>query len=106
MDIPVAFAGSATIVFLVGFGVFLYPWLLARPYGVFVVAALTVALTALFYVFDNPAGSDTVSSAGLGLIWALLPVGTGLLVKRIRDRAAMAGKDASASEDVRGDANG
>jgi hypothetical protein len=86
MDIPVNIAGSLTILFLVVFGVFLYPWLLKRRGGALAVGALTVLLMVLFYLFDDPIGVETSTSAVLAIIWALLPLATGLLVRYMQNK--------------------
>jgi hypothetical protein len=86
MDIPVGLAGTLTILFLVSFGVFLFPWLLKRRGGTFMVIGLTALLAVLFYLFDASSGVQSGTSAALALIWALLPLGTGLLVKRLQGR--------------------
>ncbi|HYS12277.1 MAG TPA: hypothetical protein VEN28_03120 [Burkholderiaceae bacterium] len=88
MDISVNLAGSLTILFLVGFGMFLYPWLLKRRGGVLVVAALTAMLTVLFYLFDDPTGVETSTSGALALVWALLPLAAGLVVKSLQSKGA------------------
>jgi hypothetical protein len=88
MDISVNLAGSLTILFLVGFGMFLYPWLLKRRGGVLVVAVLTAMLTVLFYLFDDPIGVETSTSGALALVWALLPLAAGLVVKSLQSKGA------------------
>jgi len=80
MGIPAKLSGSITIVLLVALGVFVYPWLLKRRGGAIVVGALTVMLTGLFYLFDDPRGVESTTSVALAVVWALLPLGTGLLV--------------------------
>jgi hypothetical protein len=92
MDVPTGLAGSVTIICLVGLGIFLYPWLLARRGGALVVLALTAGLTALFYLFDNAAGTEAATAAGLALLWALAPVGTALIVKRGQGRKQASGR--------------
>jgi hypothetical protein len=83
MDVPVKLGGSVTIVVLVVFGIFLYPWLLKHRGGALAVVALTAALTALFHRFDR---SD--ASFVLAFIWASLPALTGFLVHYFRTRGA------------------
>lgn len=51
--IPTALSGPITIGLIVILGVFVYPWLLARPRGPIIVAASTVALAALFVAFES-----------------------------------------------------
>ena len=87
MDVPVGLAGTLTILFLVAFGVFIYPWLLKRRGGAAVVAVLTVTLAGLFYFFDDRDAVDTGTSIGLAVLWALLPVGTGVFVKRLQTKS-------------------
>jgi hypothetical protein len=86
MTVPVGLAGALTILFLVGFGIFLYPWLFKRRGGFLVVAVLTVLLTLLFYFFDDSLGVETGTAATFAVIWALLPVLTGLLVHYFQRR--------------------
>lgn len=90
MDVPVGLAGTLTILFLVTFGVFFYPWLLKRRGGKLVVAVLSVLLAALFYLFDDPDGVDTSTSVGLAVFWALLPVATGIFVWRLQTKGSSA----------------
>jgi len=80
MSIPTPLAGAITIVFLVAFGTFIYPVLFRRRGGFLVVAALTIGLAVLFYAFDAGTGTAPQTSALLAVIWALLPVATGLAV--------------------------
>ena len=83
---PINLAGALTILFLVGFGIFLYPWLLKRRGGLPIVLLLTAALATMFYFFDEASGVESGTSRLLGLIWALLPLGTGFLVKYAQQR--------------------
>jgi len=59
-------SGPVTIVLIVILGVFVYPWLLARPRGLIIVAAATVALAALFVAFES-------GNAGFGSLRLLAP---------------------------------
>jgi len=86
MNVPVIVAGTLTITFLVGFGVFLYPWLLRRRGGPLIVGAITVVLAALFYFFDNPNSAESTTSGVLAVVLAVLPLLTGLLVKYTQDK--------------------
>jgi len=86
MNVPVIVAGTLTITFLVGFGVFLYPWLLRRRGGLLIVGAITVVLAALFYFFDNPNSAESTTSGVLAVVLAVLPLLTGLLVKYTQDK--------------------
>lgn len=84
-EVPNAVAGAVTIAALVGFGVFLYPWLLARRGGAVAVAAISAALAALFFLFDRGSG-DPAASAAFALLWALAPAAVGLIVARLQRR--------------------
>jgi hypothetical protein len=84
-DVPNWLAGSFTVAVLVGFGIFLYPWLLKRRGGAAATAAITAALAVLYFVFDRGSGSPALS-AGLALLWALAPVAAGVLVHRLQRR--------------------
>jgi lipopolysaccharide export LptBFGC system permease protein LptF len=86
MDIPASVAGSLTIVLLVLLGIFLYPWLLRRRGGALVVGVSTIALAVLFYLFDRPSGVASSTSRVLAVVWALLPLISGLLVKYSQDK--------------------
>lgn len=80
--IPLEIAGAVTVAALVGLGIFVYPWLLARRGGALVIAAVTVALAYLYYRFDRGRSSDAVAAL-LGLLWALAPVVAGVITARI-----------------------
>jgi biotin transporter BioY len=82
IEFPNAFAGTVTIVALVGLGIFAYPWLLARRGGATAVAAATIALALLFHQFDQGSGASTALSAGFALLWALAPAITAVIVRR------------------------
>ncbi len=84
-DLPNWLTGSLTAAILVGFGIFLYPWLLARRLGVAAVAALTVALALLYFFFDRGSGNPALS-AGLALLWAVAPAIAGVIVHRLQRR--------------------
>jgi hypothetical protein len=86
MDVAVEVAGTLTIVALIVFGVFVYPWLLARRGGGFAVAAITALLALLFYLFDRPGAAAPSTSLALALVWAALPAVAGLIVDRLRRR--------------------
>jgi uncharacterized MnhB-related membrane protein len=90
MDVPVGLAGTLTIFFLVAFGVFFYPWLLKRPRGALGVAVSSVLLAVLFYLFDDPDSVGTMTSVGLAVFWALLPVATGIFVWRLQTKGSSA----------------
>ena len=83
--VPNWLAGSLTVAILVGFGIFLYPWLLGRRGGAAAVATITVALAALYFAFDRGSGNAMLSAA-LALLWAAAPVAAGVIVHRIQRR--------------------
>jgi len=87
IDFPTWLSGTVTIVALFGLGLFVYPYLLKQPGGAGLIGAFTVALTFLFYVFDSQRAEPIVTSALLGLLWALAPVAVALLVHRLTQRA-------------------
>jgi hypothetical protein len=72
-------AGALTLAALVGFGLFVYPWLLRRGrVGALVVGLVTIALAGVFAAFDADRGTPWLSAA-LGTLWSLLPVATALV---------------------------
>jgi hypothetical protein len=84
-DVPNWLAGSVTVAVLVGCGIFLYPWMLKRRGGAAAVAAITVAVALLYFLFDRGSGSAALS-ATLALVWALAPVLAGVIVHRLQRR--------------------
>lgn len=84
-DVPNWLAGSVTVAALVGFGIFLYPWLLKRRGGAAAVAAITAVLTLLFFWFDRGSG-NAAASAAFALLWAAGPVVAGVIVYRLQRR--------------------
>jgi hypothetical protein len=84
-EVPNSLAGAVTVVALVGGGIFVYPWLLARRRGAIAVAAITAALAALFFHFDRGSGS-AAASAAFALLWAAAPAAIGVLVFRLQRR--------------------
>ena len=84
LEFPTALAGSLTIAALVGLGIFVYPWLLGQRGGSGAIGAVTVVLTFLFYTFDRSNDVAIATSAALAALWALAPVGAGLLVYRLQ----------------------
>lgn len=80
--ISLELAGAITVVALVGLGIFVYPWLLAKRGGAFVIALVTVALAVAYFYFDSGRSSTAVASL-LGLLWALLPVVAGVITLRV-----------------------
>jgi hypothetical protein len=81
-EVPNGLAGSITLAALIGFGIFLYPWLLKRRGGV-TVAVITVALAVLFFFFDSGSGNVGLSVA-LALLWAAGPLAAGVIVYRLQ----------------------
>jgi hypothetical protein len=81
--IPTWLAGSVTVAALVGCGVFLFPCLLQRRGGALLVAAMTVALAALYLGFDR---DDSSASTVLTLLWAAAPAIVGAIVYRLQRR--------------------
>lgn len=84
-DAPVWLAGSLTVAILVGFGIFLYPWLLKQRGGAAATAAITAGLAMLYFYFDRGSGSPALS-AGLALLLALAPLAVGVIVHRLQRR--------------------
>jgi hypothetical protein len=82
-SIPVA--SAITIVLIVGLGIFVYPWLLAQRYGLWVVGLMTLVLGLLFVVFQGSASSTSSRMVAGGL--ALAPVITGVIVRRIQRKS-------------------
>ena len=78
-------AGAITIALIVVLGIFVYPWLLAQPYGPWVVAVMTILLGALFVIFQG-SGSNAYSLA-LAAAWAFGPVTAGVIVFRIQRKS-------------------
>jgi hypothetical protein len=85
---PNWFAGTVTIVALIGLGIFIYPWLLARRGGAGAIGAVTVLLSFLFYVFDRRNDVPIPVSALLALLWAVAPVVAGIIVHRLQRKSA------------------
>lgn len=88
LDFPNWFAGTVTIVALIGLGIFIYPWLLARRGGAGAIGAVTVLLSFLFYVFDRRNDVPMPVSALLALLWAVAPVVAGIIVHRLQRKSA------------------
>lgn len=78
-------AGAITIALIVGLGIFVYPWLLAQRYGVWIVGLTTILLGALFVGFQGSASS--AYSLALAAGWALGPVIAGVIVFRIQRKS-------------------
>jgi len=83
---PLAISGSVTIVLLVALGLFAYPALIERGrWGIAAIVAGTVALTALYAVFDRAAAP--AARYALAFLWALAPVIAGVISVRVRRRS-------------------
>ncbi|MBC8120154.1 MAG: hypothetical protein H7X75_11320 [Burkholderiaceae bacterium] len=79
--IPTPVAGAITIALIVGLGIFIYPWLLTRRHGVWIVGANTLLLAVLFVAFQG-SGSNVYSLA-LAAGAALGPVIAAIFVWRL-----------------------
>ena len=84
-EVPNWLAGAFTVAALIGCGIFVYPWLLARRGGAVAVIAVTAALTALYYFFDGGSGNKAVSAA-FALLWGAAPAAVGMLIFRLQRR--------------------
>lgn len=82
-------AGAITIALFVSLGIFVYPWLLAQPYGRWVVGLMTVFLGAVFVAFQVSisGSSSSLYSLVLAAAWALGPVVAGVIVWRIQRKS-------------------
>ena len=81
-SIPVAASGAITVALIVVLGIFVFPALLRRPMGRWVVAIVTPALMALFFLFDTGSGLSSyplVSAIAIGLA----PLLAGTVVYRL-----------------------
>lgn len=81
-SIPVAASGAITVALIVVLGIFVFPALLRRPMGRWVVAIVTPALMALFFVFDSGSGLSSyplLSAIAIGLA----PLLAGTIVYRL-----------------------
>jgi len=81
--IPLELAGVITIALLVALGIFVYPWMLQKRWGVAVIALMTTALAVLYFFFDRERSSPIVA-ATFGLLWALAPVAAAWITRRTR----------------------
>jgi hypothetical protein len=84
IEFALGLAGSTTIVALVVLGILVYPWLLQKRYGPWVIAACTGLLALLFFYFDHSRGTPLVISAAFGTLWAVAPVIAALIARRLR----------------------
>jgi hypothetical protein len=83
LSIPVAAAGAITIALIVVLGIFVFPALLRRTMGRWIVAIVTLALMALFFAFDRGSGlsTDPLLSA---IVIGLAPLLAGTIVYRLQ----------------------
>jgi hypothetical protein len=81
--VPVAVAGAVTIALIVVLGVFIFPALLRRPPGRWVVAIVTLALIVLFFMFERDSGL-TGHPLVSGIVIGLAPLTAGLIVYRLQ----------------------
>ena len=82
-SIPVAASGAITVALIVVLGIFVFPVLLRRTMGRWAVAIVTLALMALFFVFDRGSGLSSylmVSAIAIGLA----PLLAGTIVYRLQ----------------------
>jgi archaellum biogenesis protein FlaJ (TadC family) len=82
-SIPVAASGAITVALIVVLGIFVFPALLRRTMGRWAVAIVTLALMALFFVFDRGSGLSSqplVSAIAIGLA----PLLAGTIVYRLQ----------------------
>lgn len=84
-ELSVQVAGAITIALIVGLGIFVYPWLLARRYGPWVVGLMTILLGALFVSFQGSGSSTYLLAFAAG--WALGPVIAAIIVHRIQRKS-------------------
>ncbi len=87
IDFPNWFAGTVTIVALIGLGIFLYPWLMRHKGGHSAVGAITVVLTFVFYLFDRSMDTPIVTSLLMATLWAAAPAAVALFLHRIYQRS-------------------
>jgi hypothetical protein len=81
VQFPVEIAGAVTIALTVVLGVFIYPWLLKKRFGTLSVIVATLVLAIVYTAFQN-AGVGAGNIA-LGVLFALLPVLTAVIVRRV-----------------------
>lgn len=82
-SIPVAISGAITVALIVVLGIFVFPALLRRTTGRWVAAIVTLALMALFFLFDQGSGLSSyplVSAVAIGLA----PLLAGTIVYRLQ----------------------
>ena len=85
-EIPAQVGGAITIALIVGLGIFVYPSLLGRRYGPWIVAMTTLLLGGLFVGFQlrSSGSGSSLYSLALAALWALGPVIAGVIVWRIQ----------------------
>lgn len=82
--VPLGLAGALTIAAIVGLGIFVYPLLLRRRGGIWWIGVVTVALAALFFLFDQQRGRSPTLSLLFAALWALVPAAAAWLADRLR----------------------
>lgn len=87
MEVPIGIAGAITIVLIVGLGIFVYPRLLAKRGGKWIVALATALLAVLFHAFDSRSGLTGTTAAAVAAALALAPLAAGLIVWRLQRRS-------------------
>lgn len=85
-EIPIHVGGAITIALIVSLGIFVYPSLLGRRYGPWIVALITLLLGGLFVAFQvgSSGSGSSLYSLVLAALWALGPVIAGVIVWRIQ----------------------
>jgi hypothetical protein len=85
-EIPAQAGGAITIALIVGLGIFVYPSLLGRRHGAWIVAVMTLLLGGLFvaFQFGSSGSGSSLYSLVLAALWALGPVVAGVIVWRIQ----------------------
>ena len=85
-EIPIHVGGAITIALIVGLGIFVYPLLLGRRYGPWIVAVITLLLGGLFvaFQFGSSGSASSLYPLFLAALWALGPVIAGVIVWRIQ----------------------
>jgi hypothetical protein len=79
----VAASGAITVALIVVLGVFVFPALLVRPMGRWIVAVVTAALVVLFFAFDHGSGLST-NPAVSAIVIGLAPLLAGVIVYRLQ----------------------
>ena len=86
-SVPVAASGAVTVALIVVLGIFVFPALLGRPVGRWIVAVATAALMGLFFVFDRGSGLST-NPLVPAIVIGLAPLLAAGVVYRLRGKRA------------------